>query len=198
MGIRAFLAIDLDAAARTAVAGLLERLRGSDGADRVRWVRPEGLHVTLRFLGDVEPEQVPVVGHHVGRETAGLSPFAMQLGAVRAFPSPRRPRAIALSLSPETPVVELAGAVERGVVAAGFPAERRAFRPHLTLGRLRDGRLPGVADLSTAAPTETDVREVVLFQSHLGPGGSRYSPLERLALGGADSSPNPSQRNQER
>jgi len=185
--IRAFVAVELSRATRDAAAGLVRILRGRPGGDGVRWVRAEGLHVTLRFLGDIDPERVAMLAWHVGRETAGLEPFALSLGELRAFPSARRPRVVALTLEPAEALAELAAAVERGVVAAGFPAEARPFRGHITLGRLREARFPDAHDLPRPPPAPTPVREVVLFQSRLGPGGSSYTPLERLALGGEQS-----------
>ncbi len=152
--------------------------------------------MTLHFLGNIGAERVEPVLHHVGREAAGLAPFRLDLGAVRPFPTPRRPRVVVLGLAPEAPVVGLAAAVERGVVAAGFAPEERRFRPHLTLGRLRDDHFPAVTDLAPVrpeggdAPVTTDVNEVVLFRSEPARGGSHYTPLGRMPLGGTNSSQN--------
>ncbi len=184
--LRAFIGISLDEAALGAAARAMDAVRARPGGDRVRWVRPEGLHVTLRFLGTIEAERAPVLAHQVGRAVAGCEPFELCLGALHAFPSPRRPRVVALAVDPEAPLCELAAAVERGVVASGFEPEERPFRAHLTLGRLRDGRTPdlsGIDELRAASP----VREVVLFESRLGRGGSRYFALERMPLGTHDS-----------
>lgn len=181
--IRAFVAIDLDAPARRAATALQQQLRAAPDGDRVRWVRPEGLHVTLRFLGQIDPPQVDVVAHHVGREVAGCAPFSMTLGPARAFPTPRRPRVVTVDLGPAEPLGELAAAAERGVVAAGFEPEERPFRAHLTLGRLRGGRAPDLGDAPAVGSSST-VSEIVLFQSHLGSGGSRYASLARMPLAG--------------
>jgi 2'-5' RNA ligase len=124
---------------------------------------------------------VEVVAHHVGREAAGCAPFAMTLGCARTFPTPRRPRVVTVDLGPAGPLGELAAAVERGVVAAGFAHEERPFRAHLTLGRLRSGRAPDLGD-APAVGASSAVSEIVLFQSHLGSGGSRYASLARMPL----------------
>jgi len=189
-GIRAFLAVDLDDAARAEALELAQRLRGRPGGDHVRWVRSEALHVTLRFLGQMDPQRAGELTQHVTREVRTQEPFALRLGAPHPFPSARRPRVVALEVEPREPLGALADAVERGVVAAGFEPEARAFRAHLTLGRMRGGRPPQMEDLD-APRAESPVRDVVLYRSHLGRDGSRYELLERMPLGSADGDASP-------
>ncbi len=185
--IRAFIAAEISDDARGAAAELMRALRRAPDGDEVRWVRPETLHLTLRFLGDVEPDAVGDIAACVGKAVADAAPFELSLGEAVAFPSPRRPRVVALGVVPEEPLVQLAGCVERGVVAAGFPAEERRFRAHLTLGRLRGRRLPDLAALPAPEAPPFPVDEVVLFSSRLRPQGALHTPLERIALGGHDS-----------
>jgi 2'-5' RNA ligase len=186
--IRAFFAIELGAAARRAAAELAAALRERPGGDAVSWVRQENLHVTLRFLGDVDPARVASLAAQVRAQTAALAPFALRLGALASFPPGRRPRVVVLELAPEAPLAVLAEAVERGVVAAGCAPETRRFRGHLTLGRVWErGRPPSLDGLS-AEPAAFDVTESVLFASELHPSGSRYTPLERVCLSGASQS----------
>lgn len=182
--IRAFFAIDLDDGARQAAWDLLRALREAPGGDDVRWVRREALHVTLRFLGNIAPEQVAPLAAAVGDEVAGTPPFAMTLGDARLFPTPRRPRVVVLEVGPEPELQELAAAVERGTSACGFAPEERSFRAHLTLGRIKRGRGPAPGDLSAPAGTASPVEEVVLFRSELQRSGAQYTPLEHVALGG--------------
>lgn len=189
-GVRAFFAVALEGDVLRAAAAELARLRAAPGADAVRFVRPEGLHVTLRFLGEIPRERVAPTAAAVRAELARVAPFDAALGDVHAFPSPRRPRVVALELGPEAPVATLAAAVERGVVAAGFAPEPRPFRSHVTLGRVRAGRRldPGLiaSDAASADPVTFAVRSVVLYESTLATGGSQYLPLERVSLGGDD------------
>jgi len=182
--IRAFVAIDLDNAARRAAAGVLSRLRSGPDAGAVRWVRPEALHVTLRFLGNIDASRVAPLARAVGAELARVAPFELALGAVALFPTPRRPRVVALELEPEARVAELAAAVERGAVAAGFAPEPRRFRAHLTLGRIPGARPPALPGAADAPGARFRVGEAVLFRSDLSPSGARYTPLERMPLGG--------------
>src|SRR3990172_675365 len=187
MAIRAFLAVELSEPARAAAAALAHDLaRGSEG---VRWARPETYHVTLHFFGDVDPDGIPALTRSVGGAVATVAPFRLRLGAPHLFPDARRPRVVALGLEPAGQLLALAEAVERGVAAAGFPAEARPFRAHLTLGRIGE-RGARVALPGSAPPApETPVREVILFQSQLLPQGARHTPLERLALGSRVSPP---------
>jgi 2'-5' RNA ligase len=182
--IRAFVAIDLDAEARRAAAEWLSQLRAGPDVSAVRWVRPEALHVTLRFLGNVAAGQVEAIARAVGAEVSRIAPFELALGPPKLFPSARRPRVVALELEPEVPLAELAAAVERGVVAEGFEPEARRFRAHLTLGRIPGGRAPALPAAARAQQTRFRVGEAVLFRSDLSPSGSRYTPLERMPLGG--------------
>lgn len=181
--VRAFFAIELGDGARRSAAALIALLRERPGGGAVRWVRPEGIHVTLRFLGETDVLRIPPLVRGVAAQTATLAPFQLGLGAPQLFPSPRRPRVVALHVEPEAPLAALAGAVERGVVAAGFEPEPRGFRAHLTLGRVREGGFPALDGVPPPPHAPFEVREVVLFHSRLGPQGSTYTPLERLPLG---------------
>lgn len=181
--VRAFFAVELPEPAREACAEVAGRLRAAPYGDAVRWGRPEGFHVTLRFLGNVAVERVPELAEAVGVAVAEATPFRVALGEARVFPSPRRPRVVALELVPEAPLAALAERVEKAVVEAGLAPERRAFRAHLTLGRVRSRRVPSVAGVA-ARGAPFPVREVVLFRSDLGRDGSRYTALERLPLAG--------------
>jgi len=186
--LRTFFAIEIGDEARRAAEALVERLRADPGCGAVRWSRLEAFHVTLRFLGPTPEERVPALVEAVRRETAGAAPFALALGALGAFPDERRPRVVYVAVEPHEPVAALAAAIERGAVAAGFPAEPRPFHGHLTLGRVREQRrgvrLPE-GERCAAAPFP--VESLVLFRSELSSAGSTYTPLAQIALGGVAS-----------
>lgn len=182
--VRTFIALALEEPALGAAAHCLAALRAGPLGDDARFVRPEGLHVTLRFLGAIASDSVQLLARAVADSVSRLAPFAVRLGVLDALPSPRRPRVLVLGVEPEAELEALAAAVERGVVAAGFPAETRPFRAHVTLGRVHEGRRPALAGAPAPAQTEFVAREVILFESRPLPGGSLYTPLERMALGG--------------
>jgi RNA 2',3'-cyclic 3'-phosphodiesterase len=190
--LRTFFALELCEQARCVAGDLIHELCSRPHGDQVRWVRPETLHVTLRFLGRTAQAHLPALLQHVASQLTAVPAFMLDLGEVKAFPSLRRPRVVALNLEPEAPVLHLARAVDTGVVAAGFEPELRPFRGHVTLGRAqsapragrsREGRIPSLEALAARKPTPFAVREIVLFESKLGSKGSVYTPLQQIALG---------------
>jgi 2'-5' RNA ligase len=182
--LRTFIALALEEPALGAATRCLVALREGPLGAAARFVRPEGLHVTLRFLGAIDSELVPSLARAVAEAVAPIPPFALHLGALQIFPSARRPRVLALGLEPESPLAALAAAVERGVVAAGIAPDARAFRPHVTLARVREGRPFAMDGAQGPDAAEFTARAAILFESRPGPGGSVYTPLERMSLGG--------------
>jgi 2'-5' RNA ligase len=184
--MRLFLAIDLPSPVRAAVAALEERLR-RDGHGW-RWVRPEGIHLTLRFLGEVSPVDDARQRETWRRAVAGHPRFRFRVGGVGVFPAASRPRVLWVGVAESSPtpvMVPLAAALESAARELGFESEERPFRAHLTLARAqREGRpsAPGLADVVIAS--DVPAEEVVLFRSELHPDGARYSRLEAFPLGG--------------
>lgn len=184
--LRTFFAVEIDDASRRVAHAVAQRLAAAPRGDAVRWVRPESYHVTLRFLGATPREQIADLIAAAQNATRAIAPFELRLGALAGLPA-QGPRAIVLGVAPPEPIAALAAQVESAVVAVGFPADARAFRPHLTLGRIRERR--GRAPLLDPALGATDaapfaVASFALFQSDLDAGGAKYTPLERIALGG--------------
>jgi RNA 2',3'-cyclic 3'-phosphodiesterase len=184
--LRLFVAIFAPEPVRTAAAAVQEALRGKGD---VRWVRPEHLHLTLKFLGPIPAGQVDPLAEALQKTANTFSTFVLKSGAVEAFPNSRNPRTLWLGLGgPEaSSLVDLAAAVEAALVPLGVAAEARPYRPHLTLGRVRSPR--GIGDLATRlrevpppAPVSWPVREVELVQSMLGPAGSEYTSLSLAKL----------------
>lgn len=181
---RVFLALAPPESVREACAQLVSQLRERPDGEAVRWVRPEGYHVTLRFLGNVVVEHLPEIAKRVGDAVADSVPFEATLTAARCFPKGRKPRVVVLDVSPEAELQALAARVEAGCTAAGLAPEKRAFQPHLTLGRLRARRAPALDAAQLPGPCSFPAREVVLFRSELSPSGAIYTPIESMPLGG--------------
>jgi 2'-5' RNA ligase len=194
--IRSFIAIDVTGPAREAALALLGRLRAT-GAD-VAWARPDALHVTLEFLGNVDPEQLARLGSHLAAIAARHVPLPITLAGVGAFPTLGRPRVLWSGIDAPA-LLPLAADVRRACRAEGLVGEERPFHPHLTLGRVRTGDRRGRRGGAAALPRElttllaaereivfgvSQVEAFILFRSDLGAAGARHTPLARYPLGG--------------
>jgi 2'-5' RNA ligase len=181
--LRAFIALPLSEETQRFAAGLRDELQGQFPETRLRWVRPENLHLTLRFLGQLDLDRIPILAQHLKTEVANSASFSFRLTHPVVFPSPSRPRVIALGLEPPEPLERLAQAVERAVCATGLPNEARAFRPHITLARFpRKTRLTNLAGELEVEEITEQASEVVLFRSVLTSTGPVYSVLEKFDL----------------
>ena len=177
--VRAFVALELDAAARQRVAELTQRLRPLlPGA---RWVAVENLHLTLRFLGPSRPDALARIAPDLDRAAAACPPCTAPMPGLGMFPERGRPRVLWLDLALPEPILALQAACERAAVAAGFERESRPFRSHLTLARLRDGERPGPLPLPELG--EARLERVRLFRSELRPQGPLYTVLGTFPLG---------------
>jgi 2'-5' RNA ligase len=178
--VRAFVAIELDARLREAMRDLQARLRPR--CSGIRMTRPEGIHLTLRFLGDTSPEQVETLQPLLASAAAACPAAEARVGGLGTFPDRGSPRILWLGLDVPATVFDLQRACERAARTAGFEREERPFKAHLTLGRWRD-RAPR-PDLPPADLGTTRLETLVLFKSDLRPDGAVYTPLARVALGG--------------
>ncbi len=177
--VRAFLALELDARLSEALGELQARLRPRLGG--IRLVRPEGIHLTLRFLGSTTPRRIETMRPLLAAAAAACPLAEVPVSGLGVFPERGSPRVLWLGLEVPPAIHDLQKACERAALEAGFEKEDRPFKAHLTLGRWRDRaprpELPAV-DLGT-----TRLETLVLFKSDLRPGGAVYTPLERFALG---------------
>jgi len=185
--VRLFFAVNLPADEQERLHHATARLRATDLP--VRWVPPQNLHVTLRFLGTVAEPVVAAVQDAGARAAEGLAPFDARLGGIGAFPNARRPRVIWVGVRDAEPLLRLHAALERALAPLGFAPEDRAFQPHVTLGRVRDGARPGqLARFGELAAAVDDAgrlpaRSLDLMRSELGPGGARYERIGAASLG---------------
>lgn len=185
--MRLFVAVNLDPAER-------ERLRGATALLReaglpVRWAAPETLHLTMKFLGEVDEAGVAEIGRAVERAASGVAPFEARLGGVGAFPSVERPRVAWVGVEKRPELMRLQRELERELAPLGYAPEDRPFTPHVTLGRAaRDARprdMEPLAGLAAAVEYESslEVRTLDLMRSHTGPRGARYERLLAAPLG---------------
>jgi 2'-5' RNA ligase len=187
--IRTFVAVEITAAVRARAAELIQALRASPA--EVKWVEPENLHLTLKFLDEVPVGEISRVCEAVAAGANRLRPFELEVHGAGAFPNAGRPRTIWLgSREGSEPMVALHREVEGALGKLGFRKEHRRFQPHLTIGRVRRGG-PAVAELGNLvwrhaefAAGRLTVQEVVVFSSQLDRAGPIYEALGRAPLGG--------------
>ena len=191
-GRRIFVAVPLPADARDAVSELVERVRsaGVPGGGRdVRWVRLDGLHLTLRFIGPTLDPRIQPAVDAVRAAGALAQPFDLAIGGAGVFPAHGRPRALWLGLREgEAALIGLAATVDAALTEAGWTFEPKPFTAHLTLAR-SDG-VPAAAAIgqhlaAEAADMDVHVRaeRIGLFESITGGGPARYEPIEMVDLG---------------
>jgi RNA 2',3'-cyclic 3'-phosphodiesterase len=209
--IRTFIAVEMSEAVRRRAARLIDLLRVGGGD--VKWVEPENMHLTLQFLGDVPQTDVPAVCQAVERAVAGFPPFEISLLGGGAFPHLGRPSTIwigvadavnKLGQAPRHQSVHGEGAkelsavqhaIQRALKPLGFPPERRAFHPHLTIGRIRRGGAapPGLVQCLREQQAfdagSTTIDQVVVFASYLERAGPTYQAMSRIALAGGETNP---------
>jgi 2'-5' RNA ligase len=179
--IRAFVALPLPDTLRRAVAETIRRLTPS--LPDVRFVRDEGAHVTLRFLGGTRADTIAALEAPLRAAALQCPPLDVKVRGLGVFPERGAPRVLWLGLEMPAAAAALQATCEKAAVAAGFEPETRAFHPHLTLGRWRDrARRPALPDADLGS---VRVRELVLYRSDLRPSGSVYTPLALFPLGGA-------------
>lgn len=185
--IRTFVAIETTPATRRAARQLIDVLRRDSDAD-VRWVTPETIHCTLKFLGDVPEIEIPSLCTTVAAAVAPFTPFHLEYHGLGAFPNLARPHTLWVGAREGVePCRCLHEALDQALFELGFARERRRFRPHLTIGRVRQGadrlaeRLREKADFLLG---DERVEAVTVFASYLDDTGPTHEVLAQAALTG--------------
>ena len=187
--MRLFVALDLPDDIRLAVAGLIENLKRSIRGPC--WARPEGIHITLKFIGEVREERVgPMV--RALQSIAPLPSFELSFGGLGYFPSERRPSVLWAGIAAPPVLANLASAIESALEPLGVARETRDFHPHLTLSRLKSpAGVPQVRDavkkLQGVQFGKSRFKEFHLYQSTLKPTSAEYARMATFPLAEADS-----------
>ena len=192
--IRAFVAIKLDEKTIAALHRAQASLRNKPSGQTGRWVRPEDIHLTLKFLGDVPTEAVPEITQALKIACAPSAPFDITLAGVGCFPNCRQPRVVWVGIKETVFLRNLQSAVEEAVNELGYPPEERAFSPHLTLARVeRNAKPKEVAALGQEVERSAlgeiatfHAERVSLMRSDLRPSGPIYSELAEARLLGSE------------
>ena len=188
---RVFVAVGLPDEAREQLEDAVGRIR-SEIPDGIQWARPDGMHLTLKFLGNIPASRVASLVDCLGPVAAGSQPFSLELAGLGMFPNRRAPRVLWAGTSGEHEALSrLQQATEVASTALGHPPEERPFRPHITLGRPRRGLSDAqrgrigdvVSALTPPAPVSWSVRSIEVMQSELHPSGARYTVLASSDFG---------------
>jgi RNA 2',3'-cyclic 3'-phosphodiesterase len=184
--IRTFIALELPPGLKQVLGDLQQDMRSR--TDCVRWVKPEHIHLTLKFLGPTEESLVEPIGMVLSNLAKGAVPFRTQVAGLGAFPSSRNPKVIWVGMPGEQrDLLLFQEKLEDALALIGFTKEKRSFAPHLTLGRVREGRgkreleeLIGHYESRNLGSFTADT--IIFFRSDLQPSGPVYSALKTIKL----------------
>jgi len=185
--LRLFVAVELPDDLKRALEEAIAILKRAGADEGVRWVRPEGIHLTLKFLGDVDAGQIEAIGQVLERELYLFPRFTINAKGLGVFPDATRPRVLWVGVEGK-PLAELAERVEKALTSLGFAQEKRKFTPHLTIGRWRQFKRSDKNLTDALAKWQerdfggSTVHEVVLFQSILNSSGAEYRRLKAARL----------------
>jgi 2'-5' RNA ligase len=185
---RLFVGVPVSLETIDGLSGAAESLarRAQSAKVKVRWLAPATYHVTLKFLGGCRPEAVEAIHDALGRAAVGIAPFRFMTARLGAFPSAQKASVVWAGVEDATRLAALAARVETEMAGIGFAKEDRRYHPHVTIARLRE-----VADVSSVllpmaeqAFSETNVGEIVLYETIMNSSGSEYRHLKSVRLAG--------------
>jgi 2'-5' RNA ligase len=188
---RLFIAVDLPGEVRDGLGRVQLVLKRQSPPETVRWVNPNGIHLTLKFLGDAPAPQCRLLQEKLAEAVRSLPDFSLVASGLGCFPNIHKPRVVWIGIRQSaTALAALRDAVENAIAPLGYPTEDRAFSPHLTLGRVRpearrsDAEQLGnlVAHTDIKEKFEWQVSEVSLIRSELKPAGAVYTTLFHAPL----------------
>ena len=187
--IRAFIAVEIDAATVRRIAAAIEQLKAR--SDAIRWIGAGNFHLTLKFLGNIDESKIEPIGAALTDALRPFQRFTINAKGLGVFPNPKRPRVLWVGLV-GSQLLSLQAKVESALTPLGFAPEEKKFTPHLTIGRWRQGeRADRTADRTLDQELGrwrdyefgvSPIDEVILFQSDLKPAGAIYRRLKVVAL----------------
>ncbi len=185
--MRTFIAINLDQEIKKGISQLIEDLKEQSSERRgIRWVRPEAMHLTLKFLGEINEEKVTPITDVLKRISEECKPFPLRMKGTGFFPpKSKTPRVIWIGVEEADNLIRLQSQVEEELESIGFPRERRKYHPHLTLGRVKT--FSDIKETLLFLEKHRDknfgdmeVKKITFFRSILKPTGAEYSTLAEL------------------
>jgi 2'-5' RNA ligase len=185
--IRTFIALELPPTVLSLLCTVQQELEQLK--IRARWVRPENIHLTLKFIGDIEPGDVDAICAAMTAAANEFSPITLTVRGIGVFPTIKRPRVIWVGLDGDIrSLLALQSRLEDKLAEAGVAKDKRSFKAHLTLGRIKQPPGPAVirqmmTEYATLSSDEFTCDQVILFKSDLKPSGAVYSQLKQTSMG---------------
>jgi 2'-5' RNA ligase len=183
-GIRTFIALPAQSITQQTIAEIQTTLKASQA--EVKWESQNKFHITLVFLGNVEPSKLELLSSALAKSVEQFPSLTMTYDSIGAFPNKHNPRVVWIGITANQTVLDLQADVERVCAEFGFPKEDRMFHPHITLGRVKGNRnlvrLTEAIKTITFEPIEAHCSEMLLMKSVLHPGGSIYTILKSFPL----------------
>lgn len=183
--MRTFIAIELPESVKSSLSELQRELKACR-AD-IRWVKPDNIHLTLKFLGDTDEKTVNKIVEAVKGACGGFSRFTVVIKGVGVFPDMRVPKVLWVGAAENDSLSGLQKAVEEALAKLGFPSEKRRFRPHLTLGRFKssfgkEGLYDKMEKLKDVSAGAIEVSSIYLIKSELTSSGAEYTQIADIEL----------------
>lgn len=184
--MRTFIAIDLEKEIKESLSSLIDKLR--ERSQNIRWVRQEGMHLTLKFLGEIKEEKRPSIENILEKVISNYKPFSLKIKGTSYFPLGRKnPRVLWTGVEADETLPSLQQRLESELEKIGFPREKREFHPHLTLGRVKapsyiQETVRALERHKESVFGEMTVYKITFFQSILKPSGAEYIALSEFQL----------------
>lgn len=184
--MRTFIAIELDENLKNKLLSFIQEL--TSVSQNIKWVNKQGMHLTLKFLGELDEDKIPLIRSSLEKTAKKFDVFSIQIKGTGAFPPGKKnPRVLWVGITENDSLHDLQTDVETECELLGFPREKRKFSPHLTLGRVKGhSQLGGVLSLLDKNQNtqfgEMDVKKITFFQSRLKPTGAEYKVLSEFDL----------------
>jgi 2'-5' RNA ligase len=183
--IRAFIAVDLPGDVQECLSSISNQLKEQMGSVPIRWVSPENIHLTLKFLGDVSLNNISVLTEVLSIETAAIKPMVISVGGIGAYPKIRSPRVVWVGIEAPQEMYSLQRSIDTQLNRIGYAPDKRKFSPHLTLGRVsRNATPPEVRAIGDVLASQkigylgiARIQGIHLYRSDLKPSGAVYSKL---------------------
>ncbi len=186
MGLRCFISLELPEELKKNIYGYIEKLKAA-GAD-VKWIPPENLHLTLKFLGNTQEELLKDINERLFSLAKSYERFSLQVSGAGAFPNIKYPRVIWLGVHDSEEIIKLQRDIDESMAGLGFEKDDKQFTPHLTIGRVKSMRNKDALIKELATLKEVDfgkigVNNITMMKSELKPGGAEHVKLGEIPIG---------------